>query len=365
MRSIAPRAAVLAAAATAFWIFLGGLGFAVQETSPSGLSFSGYLVQGYRQTAEVAARNAPGLAAYFTRRGALAAEDRAPDPAQPEAATLNNWDFKEASFARSKLLASLDGGARARQPLLAAIAQVNFDCWVMPLPEQPGVPGGSECRRRFYFAFAGLAPPSPAGGETLETVQLRNQTSQPRQLLVQIASAGGPGGAASASDPSCTKDCLPLAFIGSDAEDLIDALRRNGESGVAAGGPDPAPSASGGSTGSGDPSGGGTSSGTGSDPIGSAGGALNAVGAAADGAVTGAGNAASGAASNAGNAVGAAAGVAGSAVSGAGSAVGGAVSGAGNAVSGAANGVGGAVAGAVGGLSHALGGVGSKVGGKL
>ena len=359
MRSIAPRRTALAIATAAFWILFGGAGFAAQETTVEGLSFSGYLAQGYRQTAAVAARNAPGLAAYFTGRGTLSAEDRAPDPAQPEAARLTNWDFKEASFARSKLIASLDGGARARQPLLAAIAQVNFDCWVMPLPEQPGVPGGGECRRRFYFAFAGLMPPSPAGGDMLETVQLRTQTGQPKRLLVQIASANG---AASAADPNCTKNCLPLAFTGEDAQQLIDALKRDGESGSAASGPSPDPAPASGppagsqGSGTGDPIGSGTS-GSGGNPAGAAGGALNAAGAAADSAVSGAGSAVGGAVSGAGGAVSGAANSAGNAVSGAADGVGGAVSGAGNAV-------GGAVSGVAGGLGHALGG-GSKSGGKL
>ncbi len=128
--------------------------------APELQQFDAYLLQGYRQMVEVAARK-PGnaaLASHFAERSAMAARVGPIEPEALEGRQLDSWTLREAGFARRQLVARLEEGARQRQPLLAAIAQVNFDCWVAASPRRPGPPDADECRRRFYFAFAGLAP---------------------------------------------------------------------------------------------------------------------------------------------------------------------------------------------------------------
>src|ERR1051325_5788936 len=153
--SLMPHSTVIAAAICA--LFAGPALHAKSQTvlTPN---FNGYLAEGYRQMAAVAARAAADhqVVDYYRKRDALAARGEPVSPQQLDPDGLDPGSLREASFARKELVASLDGGARQHQPLLAAIAQVNFDCWVVPLPQRLGVPDGNECRRRFYFAFAGL-----------------------------------------------------------------------------------------------------------------------------------------------------------------------------------------------------------------
>lgn len=143
--------------------------------------FDAYLAEGYRQLAAVAARSGPdaGLAAHFRKRSVLAARG---DPVLPQdigLGELDPWTLHEASFARKELVARLDAGARQHQPLLAAMAQVNFDCWVVPLPHRLGVPDDDQCRRRFYFALAGLPQAYPPNaGAPGKVVAVAGRASQ-------------------------------------------------------------------------------------------------------------------------------------------------------------------------------------------
>jgi hypothetical protein len=135
---------------------LGGVGFAAE--SPR--DFDAYTAEGYREVALFAERKAdnPALAAHFKKRADLATAGRRVQPERLGAWKLDSWTTREAKIARTQLIAKLDGGARQRQPLLAAVAQVNFDCWLAPFPTRPGLRDSSECRRRFYIAFAQLQP---------------------------------------------------------------------------------------------------------------------------------------------------------------------------------------------------------------
>jgi hypothetical protein len=404
-------------------------GLAVGDSSaaqrPSFDNFDSYLAQGYHEVWEIGARNGggPQLAAHFRERGALAAAGHRVVPLDLSEVEVSAWTMREAGIARLQLLSRLDGGARQRQPLLAAIAQVNFDCWISPLPKRLGVPDGDECRRRFYFAFAGLRSSQPPG----------LPFSPPATLAV---SAGAPPASdehtARANDcPDLLVEgrCLKIAFIGPEANRLISVLRagadaRSSLASTAApliGSPPPSSTSVDppvtNSAGSSSPIGSGagaaagtanaagdsaanTSSAGGSPIAGAAGSTKEATGGgstastagnAAGGAVSSAGNAAGTAASTAGSAVGGAVGTAGntagtaastadSAVGGAvstagntagtaastaGSAVGGAVSTAGNAAGTAASTAGSAVGGAVGTAGNAAGAAASAAGGAL
>ncbi len=355
--------------------------------------FDSYLAAAYREVWAIAARNGGGerLAEDFLDRAALAAAGHPVVPLAIRDSEVNPWTAHEASVARVQLLSRLDAGARLRQPLLAAIAQVNFDCWVSPLPERLGVPDSDECRRRFYFAFAGLrsAPPPPSRPAT-EAISAR-MAAAPAERVEQARGCFG----------ALVQDqCLQVAFVGAKADRLIGALRAGGDaiafqpiavnplmsspSASAVSPPGSAPlgavgaeTAPAGVTGnpSDDPGGqgprgagsikdmagnGNNSASPGSNGIGgavssganTAGAAVSSAGNAVGGAISTAGNAAGTAVSSAGNAAGAAisgaGGAAGTAVSSAGSATaGGAISSAGSAAGAAVSSAGNAAGGAI------------------
>jgi hypothetical protein len=121
--------------------------------------FNDFLVEGYSQLAVAGGGESDPRASYFLGRAALAAQGREVWPADPNKSALDYQTLREASFARHQLVHRLAIGARQRQPLLAAIAQVNFDCWIARLPKEVRRSESDECRRRFYLAFVGLAPP--------------------------------------------------------------------------------------------------------------------------------------------------------------------------------------------------------------
>jgi hypothetical protein len=210
-------------------------------------------------------------------------------PAELDKQVLDSGALREANFARRQLLHRLDAGARLRQPLLAAIAQVNFDCWVAPVPKAGGSPKGDECRRRFYFAFAGLAPggsdlppeaiptedtgspgpiiaasasdlapPQPPATRQLIVTPATNASSTSsagRSKGVGLASASGPETLYSPTDrrslarliqrlmnqTECDRKvgkCVPLGFTGPSADLLIRDLRDSGPDGNGASGGD-------------------------------------------------------------------------------------------------------------------------------
>ena len=118
--------------------------------------FSTYLSEGYSQLAGQAGKGS--VAQFYTKRSAAAAAGHAPAPALPvgDGPTADAFGLDEITSARDKLIESLDAGGRQRQPLLAAIAQVNFDCWTRPLPKRKGAPRSIDCYSRFLLAFQGL-----------------------------------------------------------------------------------------------------------------------------------------------------------------------------------------------------------------
>jgi hypothetical protein len=148
--------------------------------------FTLFLAQGYHQLARVAARGHSPLSAYFKQRSSAAAGGEVLEPLQPVAGALDPADLEDAIAAREQLLASFHTGTRDTQPLLAAIAQINFDCWMKPLPKKKGIPSGAECRRRFSMAFGGLQAgqrhgPS-AAVEIMQTVAVRGKDAPSRAL---------------------------------------------------------------------------------------------------------------------------------------------------------------------------------------
>jgi hypothetical protein len=141
--------------------------------TPPAHRFNAYLVEGYGEMADAAAQTADNKirTSFFRERKRLAERGEVVAPVGVEGHDLDPFTRREAGFARRQLVEKLGNGAREKQPLLAAIAQVNFDCWVAP--SQAGSSDRDECLRRFYFAFAGLRAKYPAAVQT-EAVSARS-----------------------------------------------------------------------------------------------------------------------------------------------------------------------------------------------
>ena len=215
--------------------------------------FSNYLAQGYSQLAKVAGK-AP-VSQLYKKRSAAASGGQAIEPLQPDAKHLDVLTVNEARHYRDQLIEGLQSGGRQRQPLLAAIAQVNYDCWVMPLPKRKGAPRSAECHQRFLQAFEGLpdknhrgpissvepwqlASAAPArGGDSIGALILSLfPTDAPRQSTgydFALASTyavgaqpdsqmGGPMGGQVMG--SCDEHCLAMSFSGPGTAPLIAAL---------------------------------------------------------------------------------------------------------------------------------------------
>jgi hypothetical protein len=141
-----------AAVIAAGLLFASGLFASVASAAAS--DFSSYLAEGYRELAAKAGKG-PAAQLYKTRSAASAA-GKTLEPLQPGNALPDGLTLGEVQEARDKLMEALSSGGLQRQPLLAAIAQVNYDCWIAPLPKRKGAPRSIDCHSRFLLAFGGL-----------------------------------------------------------------------------------------------------------------------------------------------------------------------------------------------------------------
>jgi len=92
-------------------------------------------------------------AEHFARKANAAAADQAVYPEEVAAWSLKPAKAKEMADARARLMAALDGGARARQPVDAAEAQVSFDCWIEEEEEGWEIDEIKKCKDRFDAAL--------------------------------------------------------------------------------------------------------------------------------------------------------------------------------------------------------------------
>jgi hypothetical protein len=284
--------------------------------------FDAFLAEGYSQMAAAGPSTDDARASYFHQRAALAGRGGELLPASPDKTMLDSSTLREASYARRQLLHRLDAGARQKRPLLAAIAQVNFDCWVAPAPKQSANQNSNECRRRFYFAFAGLTPggsdrlpegsptelagtSGPMGADPGSEITSpppaasRRLIATPPQSAHATASAGSPRDVRLASvsgsetlgsetlyspadqgslarliqsilrETKCDRtgrNCAPLRFTGPSADLLIRNLRDSGPDNAASGGAGLAGNAAGGEDGNGRGKGNGHGNGHGKGP---------------------------------------------------------------------------------------------------
>ncbi len=136
------------------WFAIAAIAALMLACEPAAASdFSDYLSLGYRQVASLAGTKS--LVRLYGQRSTASANGEAIAPLVPDPQITQDLNFDAAKLGREALLDSLRSGAHKRQPLLAAIAQVNFDCWVMPLPRRKGAPTSNDCKSRFYFALQG------------------------------------------------------------------------------------------------------------------------------------------------------------------------------------------------------------------
>jgi hypothetical protein len=237
----------------------------VWAAQPPPQDFNSFLVAGYSQMANAGRSAHDPRQPYFRERAALAARDEGILPVDPDKRYLDSWSLREADFARRQLVLRLDAGARQKQALLAAIAQVNFDCWAAPLPRQFSAPDRDECRRRFYFAFAGLVPGgndllpegSPDGAAGATVAASARQTGARPLIATPAATASASASSTGTGRPNWARpslasitlggsqqiecdrngqNCAPLAFTGPAADVLIRDLRGVGADNDGAGG---------------------------------------------------------------------------------------------------------------------------------
>ncbi|HYV89534.1 MAG TPA: hypothetical protein VFA91_13235 [Candidatus Polarisedimenticolia bacterium] len=231
-------------------VFAGSLVCAPLNAAAS--DFSNYLAQGYSQLAKAAGK-AP-VSQLYKKRSTAAAGGQAVEPLGPDASHLDVLTANEARSYRDQLIEGLQAGGRDRQPLLAAIAQVNYDCWVMPLPKRKGAPRSAECHQRFLQAFEGLPDKHHRGPiSSVEPWQLAAVTSAPAPrsgdsigALIQSLSPPSPSQRSAAFDAAlasvyavggqpldgqmmgnCDANCLAMSFSGPGTAPLIAALIEN------------------------------------------------------------------------------------------------------------------------------------------
>ena len=97
---------------------------------------------------------------YFARKGLAAAHGEAVPPEDN-----SNWlvplevplaTRTDLAKSRERLLADLNGGGRDRLPLVAARAQVSYDCWVERMEDDWKAAADGPCHQQFLAALAQL-----------------------------------------------------------------------------------------------------------------------------------------------------------------------------------------------------------------
>jgi OOP family OmpA-OmpF porin len=157
-----------------------------------GTPFTQALASEYRDRAiyENDVENEGNDAGWYARKGLLAAKGEVVQPSEVFAGgeSLNRWGelgpvivvrgsfATELSAARMRLMTFLDGGGRARLPVIAARAQGFFDCWLEEAWEPDDV---TQCRNGFLktesqFVTAGASPSTAATGSSTTAARIAN-----------------------------------------------------------------------------------------------------------------------------------------------------------------------------------------------
>jgi OmpA-OmpF porin, OOP family len=146
---------------------------------------------------------------YFARKGLAAAGGEVVPPENN-----SNWlvplevpeQFRtQLSQSRDRLVAALDGGGRERLPLVAARAQVSYDCWVERMEDDWKAAIDGPCHKQFLDAMAQLeghaqpaAKPAAAPGPAREfrvyfEFDKAELLPEAQQILQQVAAIAKQG----------------------------------------------------------------------------------------------------------------------------------------------------------------------------
>lgn len=117
---------------------------------PHGRGFAYYLAEGYRRLAkdEDNQHDFDDAARFLARAGAVERGEWM-DPEVLQNRFLPVYAVDDLLYARYRLMAVLERGARSQQPKLAAYAQVMFDCWMEQQEENLQPQDVARCRREF------------------------------------------------------------------------------------------------------------------------------------------------------------------------------------------------------------------------
>lgn len=334
--------------------------------------FENYLERGYSEVAVYARTKAQntGASRHFSQKAADAAKGKVVTPDSPADTGRPVAYLAEQYDAHTRLTEALAAGAAEENARMAAVAQINYDCWLAELSAGPGQPDSSACRLLFYTALDQIAPEpnlddfvtlagAPSDEGSGEQATGGNDSPDRLPLALTARADGAPvtgsqqadGGAISAVSPLAPGEYMTAAALLYPVPMTATATSASSTSGAASENAGEAIDVEGAGTGA---TVAGALGGTVDRTSDSVGGAVSGVGGALGGAVSGTTSAAGGALSGAGGAVGGPVGdvadAAGDTVSGLGGAAGGAVSDVGNVAGGAISGLGGALGGAISGL---------------
>ena len=178
-----------------------------ERIQPEGNDFQAELYDGYVELARSEFAEGDYLDSdSFAERAIASAKGDVVLPETLDARQLPERETEDLAEARARLIAALDGGARARDPETAARGQVSFDCWVQEQEESLDSTDIAACREEFYQVLAALeaatstattatrpAKPARFPGETDPTVTVKVLDELVATAAAPSSAAAGPG----------------------------------------------------------------------------------------------------------------------------------------------------------------------------
>lgn len=136
-----------------------------KQVSPQGGQFTQSLAQNYSDYTRFESEEMYDWpdADHFADKTLAAAEGRRVAPEDPRDWDIDNEEWRtDLRVARNALIAAYRDGARENNPVVAASAQSNYDCWVEQSEEGWQMDHIAECREGFMNAMNQLNPEQPA-----------------------------------------------------------------------------------------------------------------------------------------------------------------------------------------------------------
>lgn len=165
---------------------------ALNEAEFVGSPFTRELAEGYKSFANNELDEMFDFpdALHFARKGLAAARGEVVPP-EP----LEDWNIKpeyldELGQGRARLVAALDGGARDSAPVIAASAQLAFDCWIEQQEENWQADDIASCKSAFEKNLA----------------ELERTIAPPITAVAQVVAMDAP-------TPMASKDAMYLVFF--------------------------------------------------------------------------------------------------------------------------------------------------------